>query len=126
MEMEDSIDQVGRKQVGRKAPEERYEDEAAQICLKTYRHGKETLIAVCDSEILGCEFREGDLHIEVCSDFYGEERASLSQVEEALRGATMANFVGRKTIRYAISLGYVNEENVLSIDGVLYAQMVRM
>ena len=121
MEMEERTGQIGGKAV-----EERGEEQIAQICLKTYRQGKETLIAVCDSEILGCEFREGDLHIEVRSDFYGEERASLSEVEEALRGATMANFVGCKAVRHAILLGYVDEENVLSIDGVLYAQMVRM
>ena len=40
--------------------------------------------------------------------------------------ATMANFVGCKAVEHAISLGYVERDNVLSIDGVLYAQMVRM
>lgn len=106
--------------------EESSEEEAKEICLKTYQQGNETLIAICDSDILGCVFREGDLHIEVCSDFFGEEKASLSQVEAALRGATMANLVGCKAVGHAIRLGYVDEENVLSIDGVLYAQMVRM
>jgi hypothetical protein len=38
----------------------------------------------------------------------------------------MANFVGCKAVEHAISLGYVDSENVLSIDGILYAQMVRM
>ena len=115
-----------KREIGGKAIEKRGEEEIAQICLKIYRQGKETLIAVCDSEILGCEFREGDLHIEVYPDFYGEEKASLSEVEDALRGATMANFVGCRAVKHAILLGYVDEENVLSIDGVLYAQMVRM
>ena len=121
MEKEESTNQIDGKAI-----EESGEEETARICLKAYRQGNETLVAVCDSEILGCEFREGDLHIEVRSDFYGEERASLTEVEEALRGATMANFVGCKAVRHAILLGYVDEENVLSIDGVLYAQMVRM
>jgi len=120
MEMAQNTSRIGGKAV------KESEEETAQICMKTYRQGKEILIAVCDSEILGCEFREGNLHIEVRSDFYGEEKASLSQVEEALRGATMANFVGCKAVKHAILLGYVDEENVLSIDGVLYAQMVRM
>lgn len=81
MEMEDSNIQFREKAV-----DERDEEETAQICLKTYRHGAETLIAVCDRDILGREFREGNLHIEVCSDFYGDEKASLSEVEDALRG----------------------------------------
>lgn len=98
----------------------------SEICLKTHKQGKETLVAVCDSEILGKEFREGGLHVDVCIDFFGEERSSLSEFEAALRFATMANFVGCKAVGHAIRLGYVDEENVLSIDGVLYAQMVRM
>ena len=121
MEMEDSNIQIRRK-----AADERDEEETVQICLKTYRYGAETLIAVCDCDILGREFREGNLHIEVCSDFYGDEKASLSAVEEALQGATMANLVGCKVVKHAILLGWVDEETVLSIDGVLYAQMVKM
>jgi len=66
------------------------------------------------------------LKIDVSPDFFGGEKASCAEIEAALASATMANFVGRKTVRHAISLGYIEEDNVLSIDGVLYAQMVRM
>lgn len=102
------------------------EIERKEMCLKTYQQGRETLIAVCDSDILGGKFKEGHLCIEVSPDFFGEEKATGSEVEIALKGATMANFVGCKAVEQAIRLGYVEKENVLSIDGVLYAQMVRM
>jgi hypothetical protein len=105
---------------------EREERERKEMCLKTYQQGRETLIAVCDSDILGKKFAEGNLCIEVCSDFFGEEKASSAEVEVAMKGATMANFVGCKAVEHAIRLGYVDRENVLCIDGVLYAQMVRM
>jgi hypothetical protein len=96
------------------------------MCLKIHEQGKETLIAVCDCEILGKKFAEGHLHIEVSHDFFGDELASCSEIESALASATMANFVGCKAVEHAITLGYVEKENVLSIDGILYAQMVRM
>jgi len=102
------------------------EIERKEMCLKTYQQGRETLIAVCDSDILGAKFKEGHLCIEVSPDFFGEEKATGSEVEMALLQATMANFVGCKAVEHAIRLGYVERENVLSIDGVLYAQMVRM
>ncbi len=121
MELEDM-----ERQNSKSAVNESEKEEIARIYLKTHRQGKETLIAVCDSDLLGKQFREGNLHIDVYPDFYGEEEASLSEVENALLGATMANFVGCKAVRHAILLGYVDEENVLSIDGILYAQMVRM
>ena len=94
------------------------------MCLKVHRQGKEILVAVCDSDILGKSFKEGDFHLEVSPDFFGAELVTGSEVEEALAGATMANLVGCKTVEHAISLGFVDKENVLSIDGILYAQMV--
>jgi len=103
--------------------EERLEKE---MYLKTYRQGSEVLLAVCDCEILGRTFTEGHLRMEVSPAFFGEEKASRNELEVALQKATMANFMGCRAVEHAISLGYVERENVLSIEGVFYAQMVRM
>jgi len=102
------------------------DSEIKEMYLKTYRQGAEVLIAVCDFDILGKKFAEGHLCIEVSSDFFGRELASGPQVEAALCRATMANLVGCRVVEHAIRLGYVERENVLSIEGVLCAQMVRM
>lgn len=97
-----------------------------EMYMKTHEQGAETLIAVCDCDVLGRKFSEGQLRIDVSPDFFGGEKASCTEVTAALAGATMANFVGCRTVEHAISLGYVEKDNVLSIDGILYAQMVRM
>ncbi len=97
-----------------------------EMYMKTHEQGAETLIAVCDCDVLGRKFSEGQLRIYVSPDFFGGEKASCTEVKAALAGATMANFVGCRTVEHAISLGYVEKDNVLSIDGILYAQMVRM
>jgi hypothetical protein len=100
--------------------------EKKEMYLKTHLQGAETLVAVCDCDVMGGRFAEGQLCLEVNADFFGEDKASCAEVATALARATMANFVGHKTVEHAISLGYVERDNVLSIDGVLYAQMVRM
>jgi hypothetical protein len=102
------------------------ETEKKEMYLKIHQHEVETLIAVCDCDILGKKFSEGRLKIEVTADFFGGEKVSPSEVAEALERATMANFVGCKTVEHAISMGYVERDCTLSIGGVLYAQMVRM
>jgi hypothetical protein len=102
------------------------ESEEKGMCLRVYRQGKEVLIAVCDYEILGKRFKEGKLQLEVSSDFYGQELATLAEVEEALARATVANFAGCRAVEHAIRLGYVERENVLCIEGIFCAQMVRM
>jgi hypothetical protein len=102
------------------------EPEKKEMYLKIHQHEAETLIAVCDCDILGKKFTDGRLKIEVTADFFSGEKASCSEVEAALKAATMANFVGSKAVEHAISLGYVERDCTLSIDGVPYAQMVRM
>ncbi len=102
------------------------ESECGEMYLKTYKSGAEVLIAVCDCGLLGKRFEEGNLHVDVCSDFFGTEKASYPEVEKALARATIANFVGSCAVDYAIKLGYVDKENVLIIGGIPCAQMVRM
>ena len=102
------------------------DSEIKELYLKIHQHGSEVLIAVCDCEILGKRFAEGHLKMEVSPDFFGENEASYCEVDAALAGATMANFAGSRAVEYAMRLGYVEKENVLSIQGIPCAQMVIM
>jgi len=104
----------------------RYAAMKESMCLKTYRVGKEVLVAACDQDLMGRKFAEGNLQLEVDSSFFGDQTACPSDLEAALREATMANFVGERTVKCAISLNYVDKENILLIEGIPCAQMVRM
>ncbi len=94
--------------------------------LKIYRVRGEVLVAVCDSELVGKVFREGDLKIEVKEDFYGEREVGEEEVRRALRNATIANITGRRAVELAISMGIVDKDRVLKIGECLHAQMVVM
>ena len=92
--------------------------------LKIYRVRGEVLVAVCDSDIVGKTFREGDGKIEVKESFYGEREVGEEEVKRALMMATIANITGRKAVELAIRLGIVDRENVLKIGECWHAQMV--
>ncbi len=97
-----------------------------RMYLKTHQCGTETLIAVCDCALMGKKFEEGPLHVEIRPDFFGDQRATMQDVKSALIKATIANFVGEQSVGYAVRLGYIDQENVLKIDGIPCAQMVQM
>lgn len=92
--------------------------------LKVYRVRGEILVAVCDSDIVGKTFREGDLKIEVKEEFYGEREVGEEEVKRALQTATIANITGEKAVKFAIKIGIIDEENVIKIGGCWHAQMV--
>lgn len=94
--------------------------------LKIYKTGQDVLVAVCDCELQGRTFTEGELSLGVSASFFGEVKASYEVVEKALEGATIANIVGERAVACAAKLHCIDEENVLLIDGIPCAQMVRM
>jgi hypothetical protein len=92
--------------------------------MKVYRVRGEILVAVCDSEIVGKVFKEGELKIEVREDFYGEREVGEDEVKNALRRATIANITGKKAVELAVKMGIVDRDRVLKIGDCLHAQMV--
>jgi hypothetical protein len=94
------------------------------MCLKSYRVNKETLVAVCDSELIGRTFREGELHLSVNKDFFKGHPADEHEVKKALEDATIANLVGERSVACGIDSGFIDENCVITIDGIPHAQMV--
>lgn len=82
-------------------------------------------MAICDVELFGKEFREGELRLKVEENFYKGEEASVEECLEVLKDATIANLVG-SIVDSAIEAGYVDSDNVLEIEGIPHAQMVRL
>lgn len=92
--------------------------------LSIKRRDEEVVVAICDSKLFGRKFEEGDLKLEVNKSFYEGEEASVEKCLNALKDATIANMVG-SIVEHAIEAGYVNSENVLKIEDIPHAQMVR-
>ncbi|KXA94123.1 hypothetical protein AKJ37_07960 [candidate division MSBL1 archaeon SCGC-AAA259I09] len=84
----------------------------------------ETIVAICDEELFGKKFQENNLKLEVDRSFYEGEKTSVEECLNALEEATIANLVG-SIVEHAIDAGYINPENVLRIEDIPHAQMVR-
>jgi len=93
--------------------------------LRVVRTAKEVLVIICDAELIGKEFRQGELKLKIDKSFYGGKEASVEECLAALRKATIANMIG-SIIEHAIEEGFVDRENVIRIQNVPHAQMVKM
>jgi hypothetical protein len=94
--------------------------------LKKYTVRGDSIIAVCDEELIGKEFHEKGITLDISDIFYKGELVSKTGVIEALSHATIANLVGKRSVECAIKNGFIYRENVMKIGGVPHAQMVRM
>ncbi|WP_169051806.1 DUF424 domain-containing protein [Halorhabdus amylolytica] len=84
------------------------------------------LVAVCDADVLGETFAEGELSLSVSEEFYGGDPASEERVVESLARCGTANLVGTSAVGVAIEHGFVEAGNVLEIDGTPHAQLLWM
>ncbi len=93
--------------------------------LRIVHTANEVLVIVCDSELLGKEFKEGEFRLKVHRSFYNGREASIKECLAALRQATIANMVG-SIVEHAIKEGLIDRKNVIRIQNVPHAQMVRV
>ena len=93
--------------------------------LRVIRTQGEVLVVVCDPELLGKKFRQGELMLEVKESFYRGDEASIEDCMAALREATIANLVG-SIVGHAVKAGLIGRANVLKIQNVPHAQLVRL
>ena len=96
------------------------------VFLRVYRDTKHTLVAVCDSRLLGQTFRQGKLKLEVRTDFYKGVRATVPDALQVIDSADIANLVGNEIVDAAVQKGFVDPSAILHIGGVPHVQIVRM
>jgi hypothetical protein len=96
------------------------------ITLETYETEQGRMVASADTALVGEVYKEDGVRVDVDPEFYGETAADRGDVMKALRGASIANLVGEDAVEAGVDADIVDETNVLRVDGVPHAQMVRL
>ena len=97
-----------------------------KVYLKTYIRGNQTLVTVCDANLIDKTLREGRLKLEVTSKFYGKQLSTAEEAAEALSKADTGNIVGRNAVKVAVENNLVDPAAVIYIAGVPHVQFVRL
>jgi hypothetical protein len=90
------------------------------------RRGRDTVVAVCDEEILGETLQGGKVPFTVSEGFYKGVLGEVEEALEAMRQATICNLVGRRIVEAAIGCRMVHERAVMYIGDVPHAQIVKL
>ncbi|MEM2796390.1 MAG: DUF424 family protein [Candidatus Hadarchaeales archaeon] len=93
--------------------------------LRVIRVREETIVVICDAELLGKKFRKGKIKLEIKESFYRGREASMEECIEAIKEATIANLIGSIVDR-AIEEKLVDPKCVLKFGKVKHAQIVKV
>ena len=93
------------------------------IQLKIHSEG---VISLCDSDLIGKTFEEGDLQLEMSERFYKGEEAAREEIVEALKNAKTINIVGEESIKLALEEKMITKDAIRKIGGTPHAQVFFM
>ena len=96
------------------------------MILRERRTEKGLMVAVCDDEVLGETFENGDVSLTVNEEFYGGEEVGEDDVIDSLARANIANIVGSRAVEIAVEAGIIDDDYVLEVGGTRHAQLVRI
>ncbi len=97
-----------------------------KIYVKEHNLGSGMMVAVCDKELVGKSFEGGGLFLKISESFYKGEEVTEREVVDSLKHATIANLVGKRSIKCALDNDFIEEANVIFVDGVPHAQMMKI
>lgn len=98
------------------------------MILKERQTEQGLLVSVCDPDLLGETFENGEVSLTVKEEFYAGEDADevgADAVVESLGRAAVANLVGTRSVEVAIDAGIIDAGHVLEIEDTLHAQYLR-
>lgn len=84
----------------------------------------ETVLVVCDSDILGKCYEEDNLQLDLSSNFYKGKEMSEKRILNLLKTVRIAHLVGKKSIELGIKAGIIEKENIIKIKGIPHAEAV--
>lgn len=99
---------------------------ALEVYVRSSRHGRDTLVAVCDAELLGETLEGGRVPFEVSERFYRGALCDLAEAIEAMGKATICNIVGKRIVEAAIENRLVQRGAVIYFGDVPHAQIVHL
>ncbi|HZX45234.1 MAG TPA: DUF424 domain-containing protein [Candidatus Nanoarchaeia archaeon] len=95
------------------------------MIIKIHRaHEGRKLVALCDNELIGKVFEEGDAFLDLRLKFYAGEEKGRDEVLEALKNASIVNAVGKESVGLLVSAKIVEEKCILKVNGIPHAQAV--
>ncbi|MFX0049102.1 MAG: DUF424 domain-containing protein [Candidatus Hermodarchaeota archaeon] len=89
-----------------------------RVYLKIHRRNGIDTVACCDEDLLNKIFTEGNLRIEINSNFFGGDLLNIDQAMDILKDASYFNIVGENITNQAIALQLLPKDGVRKINNI--------
>jgi len=83
------------------------------------------IVAICDSELIGQKFEQGDFQLNVKESFYkGEEKTpeqTMQIMQDMQKEDATFNIVGKKSCNIALKAGIIDKDSIKEIQDIPFS-----
>ena len=85
-----------------------------------------TMLNMCDSELLGKTISDGKLVMKISKNYYHDQFIEQEEAKDLLKKSNNINLVGNETISLSLELGIGTEQAVKLIDKIPFLIIIKM
>ncbi len=89
-----------------------------QFSVKVSNYQKNTMLNICDVELLGKQLSQDELNIKISESYYGEKLVDKEEAKSLLQNSSIINMVGKKVVSLSIELGIGSESGIKTISDI--------
>ena len=89
-----------------------------QFSVKVSNYQKNSMLNICDVELLGKKISQDKLKMNISESYYGEKLVDKEQAKSLLQNSSIINMVGKNTVSLCIELGIGSENAIKTISDV--------
>jgi len=89
-----------------------------QFSVRVSDYQKNTMLNICDSELLGKKITQDELNMHISENYYGGKLVEKEEAKSLLKNSSIINMVGKESVSLSIELGIGSENGVKTISGV--------
>ena len=89
-----------------------------QFSVRTNNYQKQSMLNICDADLLGKKIIQNDLTVHISENYYGDRFVEKDEAESLLKNSSIINMAGKETVSLALKLGIASENAVKMISDV--------
>jgi len=89
-----------------------------QFSVKVSNYQKNSMLNICDVELLGKNLSQDKLKMNISEIYYGEKLVDRDHAKSLLQNSSIINMVGKNTISLSIELGIGSENAIKTISDI--------
>jgi hypothetical protein len=97
-----------------------------QFSVRVTDYQKNTMLNICDADLLGKNIVQDELNMNISKSYYGEKLVETEEASILLKKSAIINMVGKETVSLSVKLGIGSEAGIKTISNIPFLIIFKM